>query len=191
MARLSSLVGEYEKNASIIDSRQYVAESGRTQYPLFYVEGAEEVYVNGVRLYSGASMDYTTPKGIIQLNRPSTAGDKILLIGRAAIQEFVQTNQVEDVRIFNTVTDMIEGTDSYEGQKIQTLGYLYVGDGRSGSYFYSETTPKSSAEGFLYVDTSVPLGNQGTGVGNGVWILQIGGIAEALDEALGALYDGV
>lgn len=191
MTRLSSLVGNYENAATIIDSRQYIAEGGETQYALNYLEGAEEVYVNGVRLYRGAAQDYTTPKGIIQLNEPSTAGDKILLIGRSAVQEYIELGQVEDVRIFRTVADMIEGTDAYEGQKIQTLGYVYAGDGKSGSYFYSETTPKSSAEGYLYIDTSVSMESQGTGTGNGVWQYQLGHLAEALDAALGEIYSGL
>jgi hypothetical protein len=188
MNRLSSFVGDYSSSATILDRRQFTAVGGELSFPLTYIDGGEEVYVNGDRLSKGPAFDYITKLGIIEFNRPLQEGDLIILIGRSISTNTIPFDPVEGVEIFNTVADMIAGTDTYTGQVIQTLGYANPADGRSGSYFYKELIDKSLADGIRYIDTGRTILEQGTGTGTGVWELQVGLIADVIDIILGDKY---
>lgn len=94
--RLSSKVGDYSNAGSIIDRQQIQADGGETVFNLTFIDGAEEVYLNGARLMKGALRDYTTSPSKITLNAALATGDDLLLVGRASANEIPYTKSVSE-----------------------------------------------------------------------------------------------
>lgn len=95
--RLSTLVGDYSSTGLITDRKQYIGIGGETEFPLTFVDGSEEVYMNGGRLYKGPTRDYVTSNGLIILNEPVRADDEILLVGRAAANDIPMISEMKEV----------------------------------------------------------------------------------------------
>lgn len=118
MARLSALAGDYIQSGAIVDRQQIVALGGEDTFTLTFIEGSEEVYLNGSRLLKGVSLDYVTAPSTIILNDPLDEDDTLLLVGRATTADIPFERQVsESVEVTNGQTEVsfsyIE-TDSIE-----------------------------------------------------------------------------
>ena len=118
MARLSSKTGDYSQAGMIVDRQQLVAVGGETSFNLTFVDGSEEVYIDGARAMKGSNKEYTTSTGKITLTSPLTAGTEILLVGRASANEIpynkassetvVLTSGQTEVEFESIETDAIE-----------------------------------------------------------------------------------
>ena len=122
MARLSAIAGDYSQAGTIIDRQQIIAVGGETNFNLTFIDGAEEVYLNGARLLSGASRDYTTSATQIILNAALIALDELLLVGRASTNDIPFSKAVSE-----TVTLTTEGQTEVVFTSIETDGLeVYV-----------------------------------------------------------------
>ncbi len=118
MARLSNYSGDYTQAGTILDRQQHTAAGGETTYTLTFIDGAEEVYVNGFRQSKGPSAQYTTNGNQIIFAAPLVANDVVILIGRSGTNdtpfsrangETVVLTNGQRVVTFNTIgTEAIE-----------------------------------------------------------------------------------
>ena len=83
--RLSDSTGDYSRAGGIVDRQQVEAIGGETQFTLSFIDGAEEVYKNGSRLFKGAANEYTTDIHTIILTTALIAGDELILVGRSSV----------------------------------------------------------------------------------------------------------
>lgn len=110
MARLSAITGDYTQTGTIIDRQQLVAVGGETTFKLTFVDGSEEVYLNGYRLMKGAGQDYTvdTAAGEVILNVSLEPNDELLLVGRSSANEIPYSRSSgESVVLENGQTEVI------------------------------------------------------------------------------------
>lgn len=114
--RLSKLTGDYSQAGGITDRIEYVSVGGELDFELTFIEGSEEVYINGARQFKGADKDYTTSEGKVSLNEALTAGDEIILVGRAT------TNEIPFKRSSSESVTLTDGQLAVEFQSIGTEG---------------------------------------------------------------------
>lgn len=127
MARLSNITGDYTSAGSIIDRQQFVAVGGETVFDLTFIDGAEEVYLNGARLLFGAAQDYTRDAAgsTITLTTPLTAGDELLLVGRALANEIpFNKAQGESHTLTDGQTDVVFTSIETDGLEVYVSGPL-------------------------------------------------------------------
>lgn len=125
--RLSSVTGDYTSAGSIIDRQQFVAVGGETTFDLTFIDGAEEVYLNGARLLFGAAQDYTRDAAgsTITLTTPLTAGDELLLVGRALANEIpFNKAQGESHTLTDGQTDVVFTSIETDGLEVYVSGPL-------------------------------------------------------------------
>lgn len=144
MARLSAIAGDYTQSGMIIDRQQYTAEGGELGFDLTFIDGSEEVYVDGARKLKGATEDYVTGTGKIIFNNPLTLDQKILLIGRASSNEIPYSRSVsESVVVENGQTEVTFLNIGTEALEVYVSGPL-VDRGRLDSPQDYELKPNSS-----------------------------------------------
>lgn len=87
--RLSSMTGDYSQVGGVIDSTRIVGAGGETEISLKFVDGSEEVYLDGARLFKGSEHDYVTDEanGKILLNVPLSVGQKLIGVGRTTAND--------------------------------------------------------------------------------------------------------
>ena len=125
MARLSAMTGDYSQAGTIIDRQQIIAVGGETNFNLTFIDGAEEVYLNGARLLKGGARDYTTSTAQIILNTALVANDELLLVGRAGTNEIPFNKAVgETVVLTNGQTEVAFTAIETEGIEIYVNGLL-------------------------------------------------------------------
>ncbi len=83
-----------------------------------------------------------------------------------AVEEI--NNSIKDV---NLISELPTSDQTIIGS-INVLGYNTINDGGGGLFNWDSTVNKSTANGGTRIDPSVPLADQGTGVGLGCWVLQ-------------------
>lgn len=125
MARLSAIAGDYTQSGMIVDRQQITADGGETAFTLTFIEGSEEVYLNGSRLMKGVDQDYVTSTSKITLNTPLTAGDKLLLIGRATSADLpFDRASSESVVLANGQTEVKFSSIGVEALEVYVSGPL-------------------------------------------------------------------
>ena len=131
MARLSEMVGDYTNTGMVVDRQQLVSVGGETTFKLSFIEGSEEVYVNGCRKMNGSSKDYITIPDYIVFNHPLEADDEVILIGRSSSNEMLYKRSVGESQILrdgqievNFQTIGTEGIDIYVGGTLTDRGKL-------------------------------------------------------------------
>ena len=109
--RLSNITNNYQDTGGIVDRQQITVTDGTLRiYPLTYVPGSEEVYVNGDRKSSGSDKHYTTVEGggHIAFTYDLNTSDEIILVGRSTVNEIPYTRAVSESIILNDgQTDVI------------------------------------------------------------------------------------
>lgn len=142
--RLSSVAGDYTSTGTIVDREPIVALGGETVLPLIFIEGSEEVYINGSRKFPGPAYDYTTGVNEIILATPLTAGDKVLLVGRSSTNDIPFTKSSgESVVLANGQTEVIFSSITTKGIEVFVSGLL-VDRGRLTSPADYELKPNTS-----------------------------------------------
>lgn len=125
MARLSAMTGDYSQAGTIIDRQQIIAVGGETNFNLTFIDGAEEVYLNGARQLKGGARDYTTSATQIILNTALAASDELLLVGRASSNEIPFNKAVgETVVLADGQTEVAFVSIETEGIEIYVNGPL-------------------------------------------------------------------
>jgi hypothetical protein len=152
--RLSSTVASYLDRGSIVDRLQYTASGGEITFPLTFTQDNEEVYLNGIRLFSGASEDYTASNGSITLSTPLAEGAKLLLIGRASAGGIsfsaARTERVE----------LSDGQLVVDLQQVTTEGteYYISGVNADNTLLSSPRDYTTTSESSITLSTSYPAG---------------------------------
>jgi len=75
----------------------------------------------------------------------------------------------------DTVGDLIGLDEETTTGELDVYGYYTSGDSAGGLFVWDSTTSKADANAGTIIDPSVPLANQGTGIGTGCWIRQYDG----------------
>ena len=172
-----------EQSIVLPDSEQYVVGNN-----------SMEVYLNGVLMYAGidyfetnsTTVTFATPLPYVGTEVVFKKGNIIASAGDISI------TQQGDVVTLNLTAEFFSTRLTLDRSKVVFLkSYTTANDGRSGSYVYNALGLKSTADGVFIVDPDTLLANQGTGLGQGVWVLQMGLVAERIDAYLGAIYEGL
>lgn len=125
MARLSAITGDYTQTGTIIDRQQIIAVGGEDTFDLTFIDGSEEVYLNGYRLMKGSQQDYVTSTGKVTLNVSLEPGDELILVGRATTNELPFSRSVsESVVLSNGQTEVIFSAISTEALDVFVSGNL-------------------------------------------------------------------
>ena len=160
--RLSQVVGDYVQAGGITDRQQHVAEGGETTFTLTFVDGSEECFLNGGRLFKGAANDYVTATNRITLTEPLRAGDELILVGRATTNEIPFANSAsETVTLTSGQTLVIFSTIETSPLELYVSGTL-VDRGRLVPYQdYTITSPTSVTLTHTFPAGTVVEGVQG------------------------------
>lgn len=141
---------------------------------MYYTPGINnlEVYVDGLLQTVGVDYFESDAETITFANGLPT--NSLVTFKKGSVVATGQTpsaNPNLKITVLSTVGEI--NTISIPQENVLLLrGYNRPGDGGSGLFVYDNMMPRSAANGGTTVDHTVPLADQGTGVGNGVWVRQ-------------------
>jgi hypothetical protein len=150
-----------------------------------------EVFLNGVLKFPGVHYIETNSTTITFVSVLPTIGTEVIFrkgsFVNTATRETIGEGDLIEFKLATAFFANKGVTDT--SKSVYLSSYASANDNRSGMYVYNVIGARTSADGIAIIDETVSLAAQGSGVGQGVWVLQMGLVAERMDEYLGAIYD--